>query len=110
MSDLRQIKAKLREGTEVLRTGGGATLTATECNALLDHFERADEDAHLACWVTPDAIIDAFDLEDEDDERKVWVKAADEETLREIGEECINSDTVWRAFHDSIRTAVEARL
>lgn len=35
--------ARLREGTEVLRTGGGATvmLTATECNALLDALAAA---------------------------------------------------------------------
>lgn len=28
--------AKLREGTEILRTGGGIYLTADECNAILD--------------------------------------------------------------------------
>lgn len=31
--------ARLREGTEVLRTGGGVRLTASECNVLLDHIE-----------------------------------------------------------------------
>ncbi len=32
--------ARLREGTEVLRTGGGVTLTAAQCNALLDMIDR----------------------------------------------------------------------
>ena len=35
--------ARLREGTEVLRTGGGVTLTAAECNVLLDHIESLDD-------------------------------------------------------------------
>jgi hypothetical protein len=29
---------KLVAGTEVLRTGGGATLTSSECNALIDYL------------------------------------------------------------------------
>lgn len=33
--------ACLREGTEVLRTGGGTTLTADQCNAVFDELERA---------------------------------------------------------------------
>src|SRR5437016_4444533 len=35
--DLRpQIEAKLRAGTEVLRTGGGLVLTASDCGVMLD--------------------------------------------------------------------------
>ena len=45
MSDVREAKARLREGTEVLRTGGGVHLTASECNVLLDEFE--DMEAEL---------------------------------------------------------------
>jgi hypothetical protein len=30
------VRRKLVEGTEVLRTGGGTTLTASECNIILD--------------------------------------------------------------------------
>jgi hypothetical protein len=29
-------EAKLREGTEILRTGGGTELTAADCNTLLE--------------------------------------------------------------------------
>ena len=34
-----ELLGKLREGTEVLRTGGGAALTAGECGRLLDVLE-----------------------------------------------------------------------
>lgn len=43
MSDLSRAKARLREGTEILRTGGGVHLTATDCNALLDELERLSD-------------------------------------------------------------------
>lgn len=33
-------RRKLVEGTEVLRTGGGATLNPGECGAILDEIER----------------------------------------------------------------------
>jgi shikimate kinase len=36
---LIEARRKLVEGTEVLRTGGGTTLTSGECNALLDRIE-----------------------------------------------------------------------
>ena len=36
-------QSKLREGTEVLRTGGGATLTAEECNAALDYLAALEK-------------------------------------------------------------------
>jgi hypothetical protein len=39
MSEIGGVKAKLREGTEVLRTGGGAHLNVGECNLLLDVLE-----------------------------------------------------------------------
>ena len=39
MSEIEEVKAKLREGTEVLRTGGGANLTTSDCNLLLDFLE-----------------------------------------------------------------------
>jgi hypothetical protein len=39
VSDLREVQAKLREGTEVLRTGGGTHLDAGDCNLLLDLIE-----------------------------------------------------------------------
>jgi hypothetical protein len=35
--------ARLREGTEILRTGGGTTLTAAQCNALLDVLEKCPD-------------------------------------------------------------------
>jgi len=44
MTDFGTAHRKLVEGTEALRTGGGANLTAAECNALLDQLadlERA---------------------------------------------------------------------
>jgi hypothetical protein len=37
----RSVLAKLRDGTEILRTGGGTTLTATDCNLLLEAIEAA---------------------------------------------------------------------
>lgn len=40
--ELRIALARLREGTEVLRTGGGAHLTAAQCNLLLDHIATVD--------------------------------------------------------------------
>lgn len=42
MSDVSYAKARLREGTEILRTGGGIELTAAQCNALLDEYERLE--------------------------------------------------------------------
>jgi hypothetical protein len=40
MSDSQKaVEAKLREGTEVLRLGGGANLSASECSLLLDVLE-----------------------------------------------------------------------
>lgn len=43
-----KIRRKLTEGTEVLRTGGGASLTASECHALLDEFDQLSEVAEAA--------------------------------------------------------------
>lgn len=34
--------ARLREGTEVLRTGGGVNLSAHDCNVLLNYIEVLD--------------------------------------------------------------------
>lgn len=42
MSDLEKAMAHLREGTEVLRTGGGTHLTSGECNAILDFVETLE--------------------------------------------------------------------
>jgi hypothetical protein len=39
MSEIEAVKAKLREGTEILRTGGGVYLSASDCNLLLDVLE-----------------------------------------------------------------------
>ena len=39
----RSVISKLREGTEVLRTGGGATLTARDCCVVLDLVEEVKE-------------------------------------------------------------------
>jgi DNA repair exonuclease SbcCD ATPase subunit len=41
---LRWALADLRAGTEVLRTGGGAHLSVSKCNALLDEIERLTEE------------------------------------------------------------------
>lgn len=49
--------ARLREGTEVLRTGGGAKLTASECNALLTEIEWLRDVAHAA-----DCLIKSEDV------------------------------------------------
>lgn len=40
--ELTTALARLREGTEVLRTGGGATLTARQCHAVLDEIDRLE--------------------------------------------------------------------
>ncbi len=40
MAEFATARRKLVEGTEVLRTGGGAALTAGDCNALLDRLEQ----------------------------------------------------------------------
>ena len=40
------LESKLREGTEILRTGGGVTLTAAECNEALDRFEALEHRLH----------------------------------------------------------------
>lgn len=37
------IESKLREGTEILRTGGGISLTSTDCNTLIDFIEAAKD-------------------------------------------------------------------
>jgi hypothetical protein len=42
MSELEKGMAHLREGTEVLRTGGGIYLTSGECNAILDFVETLE--------------------------------------------------------------------
>lgn len=39
----REALVRLREGTEILRTGGGTTLTAAHCNAILDRLEAASK-------------------------------------------------------------------
>lgn len=39
-TELRIALAHLRQGTEILRTGGGVQLTARDCNALLAHIEK----------------------------------------------------------------------
>jgi hypothetical protein len=36
----RAVVAKVRQGTEVLRTGGGITLTAKDCNELIEYIEH----------------------------------------------------------------------
>jgi hypothetical protein len=41
-NELADIRRKLVEGTEVLRTGGGATLKAGECNALLSRLDTLE--------------------------------------------------------------------
>lgn len=38
---MQPVAAKLREGTEILRTGGGTTLNAGECHLLLNALEAA---------------------------------------------------------------------
>lgn len=45
--DIRHAVARLREGTEVLRTGGGARLTSRECDLIISELEalRAMADA-----------------------------------------------------------------
>ena len=40
--------ARLREGTEVLRTGGGTTLTADQCGLLLDEIESLRRNLDMA--------------------------------------------------------------
>jgi hypothetical protein len=37
----RSVLAKLRDGTEILRAGGGTTLTAADCNLLLEAVAAA---------------------------------------------------------------------
>lgn len=55
--------ARLREGTEVLRTGGGgANLTARECNQILDALEAAEDfifGAHRPGDITPLRAVQA---------------------------------------------------
>lgn len=41
MTDVSSALARLREGTEVLRTGGGAKLSVAECNAILGALDAA---------------------------------------------------------------------
>lgn len=44
----RLVLARVREGTEVLRTGGGVTLSSAECNVLLvGHAALEAENANL---------------------------------------------------------------
>ena len=40
--------ARVREGTEILRTGGGVTLTADECNNVIDEVEVIEGALDLA--------------------------------------------------------------
>ena len=57
--------ALLREGTEVLRTGGGTELTAPQCNAVLDHIAAA-EAALRETREALRAIVREYDLWSED--------------------------------------------
>jgi hypothetical protein len=59
MSELQRALALLREGTEILRTGGGVFLSAALCNALLDEVERLNllmvsGGSGWIIWATPE--------------------------------------------------------
>lgn len=69
-----------------------------------------DVDTTLVVSFEPDAIRDSFDLYDDDDECKQFVDQADDETLKEIAQECLDSDVLWRTFHDLIEESVKARV
>lgn len=45
---VRLARQRLVEGTEVLRTGGGTTLTAEQCDALLDYIEALESEVNRA--------------------------------------------------------------
>jgi hypothetical protein len=59
-------------------------------------------DNHLAVYFTPGAIRDRYDGEPEDDPRRVWAENATDAELREIGESCLNSDSLWKHFRELI--------
>lgn len=52
---------RLREGTEVLRTGGGVTLKAQDCNDLLDLIEAAQETVDKTSMVYPMGGLDKLE-------------------------------------------------
>lgn len=45
---IENAKARLREGTEVLRTGGGVHLTAFQCRTLLDYINDLENRLGIA--------------------------------------------------------------
>ena len=52
---------RLREGTEVLRTGGGQTLSAQDCNDLLDLIEAVEETVEKTAMVYPAGGLDRLE-------------------------------------------------
>lgn len=59
----------------------------------------ADEN-NYALWFTPDAIRDHFD----DDPR---VTLASDERLRRVGMDALSTDTIYEAFHEALKEALE---
>ncbi len=72
MSDVRRAIARLREGTEILRTGGGVKLTSAECNDQLDVLDAscaeqlraaaarvANEEHRVVALVSPELLESA---------------------------------------------------
>lgn len=54
MSDLSFAIARLREGTEILRTGGGIHLTAHQCSVLLDELAGQPKNETITRFVLED--------------------------------------------------------
>lgn len=77
---------------------------------LIARLKQAVADEQLAIWFTPDAIRDAFDTYDEDDRHKVWVDKASNEELREIAQDCLGGDLIWRDFHETLEFAIDEHL
>jgi hypothetical protein len=58
---MARLVPRLREGTEVLRTGGGAQLSVADCNDLLDLIEAAQETVDKTSMIYPMGGLDKLE-------------------------------------------------
>lgn len=113
MTDANDRAARLVDAINV--AGRYKALTDAEFDALTaTHLGGSPvehtNDQHLAVYFTPHAIRDSYELNDDDDPEKMWVAAASDDELRQVGDACVNSETIWRTFHEVIGQAVRLRM